>query len=191
MVKIGDMEIIEFFQYIKIPVTVVHVIAVVFAMGSALVSDLLFSVFSKDKKLNATQISTLTILRSIVFYGLILVVLSGAALFLSSVEEYMHSAKFLAKMSILSVLLINGYVLNKYIWPHVLREEFFTSEGERNVRRVAFACGAISVISWLSVCTLGVLDGLRMSYGTIISIYLLVILFGATVSLLMEKREFN
>lgn len=185
------MEIAEFFQYIKIPVTVAHVISVVFAMGSALASDILFSLFSKDKKLNATQISTLTILRSIVFYGLILIILSGAALFLSSMEEYLHSAKFLAKMSILAVLLINGYILNKYIWSHLLKEDFFTSPQERNVRRVAFACGAISVISWLSVCTLGVLDGLSMSYGMIISIYLLVLLFGIVVSFFVEKKEFN
>jgi hypothetical protein len=185
------VEISEFFQYIKIPAVVVHVIAVILGMGSALVSDLLFSFFSKDKKLNNTELSTLSILANLVFYSLPLIVLSGMAIFFSDIEKYANSAKFLAKMSMLVILLVNGYVLNKYIWPHLLDKNFFTLKKEKNVRRLAFACGAVSVISWLSVCTLGILDSLPMSYFLIISIYLLVIIFGVTVSLLVEKREFN
>lgn len=181
----------EFIQDIKIPATVLHVVAVVFGMGGALVSDILFSFFSKDKKLNATEITTLIILRNIVFYSLIVVVLSGITLFLSSVEEYLNSTKFLSKMSILCILILNGYILNKYIWPHVLNKNFFTLKKERNIRRLAFVCGAISVISWLSVCALGVLDSLNMSYGLIMSTYLFIIFFGSIVALVIEKRELN
>ena len=185
------MEVIDIFQMIKIPATVVHVIAVVLAMGAALTSDILFSFFAKDKDLNPTEISTLSILSKIVLGGLIIVGLSGAVLFLSNIEKYSHSAKFLAKMSILAVLLINGYVLNKYIWPHLLKKDFFIAESERNTRRIAFACGAVSVISWLSICTLGVLDRLPISYTVIMSMYLAVIIFGIFVALVIEKRELN
>lgn len=185
------MEFTEFFQIIKTPATVVHVLAVVLGMGSALVSDLLFSFFSKDKKLNPTQISTLSILAKVVFYGLVIIIISGIALFLSDIERYMNSAKFLAKMSILLVLLVNGYILNKNVWPRLLGENFFTDIKERGIRRLAFACGAISVVSWLSVCTLGVLNRVNMSYGNIVSIYLAIVIFGIVVSLFMEKREFN
>lgn len=185
------MEIIEFFQNIKIPATVVHVIAVVFGMGAALVSDVLFSFFSKDKKLNSTEISTLEILASVVFYSLIFIVLSGLFIFLSDMEKYINSAKFLAKMSILLVLLINGYVLNKYIWPHLLNKKFFTFKKERNTRKLAFVCGTISIISWLAVCTLGVLDSIKMSYLAIIFTYLPIIFFGIIISLIVEKKELN
>lgn len=185
------MEITEFFQDIKTPTTVVHVISVILGMGGALVSDVLFSFYGKDKKLNETEISTLSILSTLVFYSLILIILSGSFLFLSDTAKYMGSAKFLAKMSILVVLLINGYLLNKSVWPHLLKKDFFVSNKERNIRRLAFACGAISVISWLSIASLGVLDSLNMSYGIIISIYLFVILCGIAVSLLVEKRELD
>ena len=185
------MEIIEFFQDIKIPATVIHVIAVVFGMGGALVSDVLFSFFSKDRKLNTTEIFTLSILRIVVFYSLILIALSGAIIFFSDIEKYSNSEKFLAKISILLMLLINGYVLNKYIWLRLLNKNFFTLKKERNIRKLAFACGAISVISWLSVCILGILDSLDMSYILIISIYLSVIFLGTIFSLLIEKREFD
>ncbi len=185
------MEVIGFFQEFKIVSIVVHVIGVVFGMGGALVSDLLFSFFSKDKELNNTEISILVILKKVVLYGLYIIIVSGAAIFLSDIERYTHSTKFLAKMSILSILLVNGVILNKYIWPHVLNRNFFTLDKERNIRKLAFVCGAISVISWLSLCTLGVIKKLNMSYWSIILIYALIILFGMIVSLFIEKRELN
>lgn len=126
-----------------------------------------------------------------VFYALILIVISGGLIFFTNVEKYSNSAKFLAKLTILAVLLINGYVLNKYIWGHLIKKGFFVLKGERNMRRVAFVCGAISVISWLSVCALGVLDSLNMAYSTIMAIYLAIILFGTIVALLVERKELN
>lgn len=181
----------EFFQDIKIYSTIVHVLAVVFGMGSALVSDMLFSFFSKDKKLNKTELTTLTILRSVVLYSLVIISVSGLALFLSDIEKYTHSTKFLAKMSILAILLINGYALNKFIWPHLLNRNFFTLKKERNIRRVAFACGAVSVISWLVVCTLGVLGSIPVSYGVGMLIYLGILLSGIIIALAIERKEFN
>ena len=185
------MDNIDIFEYIKNPAIVLHVLSVVLGMGSALVSDILFNFFSKDKKLDATEITTLSILKNIVFYSLIVIVISGGTIFLSDIEKYTSSSKFMAKMSILLILLVNGYVLNKYIWPRMLGEGFFTSVAERNTRRVAFACGAVSVISWIAVCTLGVLNRLAMSYQFIMLSYLGIILFGVIVALIIEKREMN
>src|SRR3989338_4399486 len=143
------MEFTEFFQSIKTPATIAHIIAVIVGMGSALVSDGLFSFFARDKKLSAKEIKILEVLRALVLYGLVAIALSGIAIFLSDPDKYIHSEKFLAKMSILAVLLLNGYALNKYIWPHLLKKKFFTAKSERNVRRIAFACGSVSAISWL------------------------------------------
>ncbi len=185
------METLEFFQSIKTGATVAHVIAVVFGMGSALVSDILFSFFSKDKNLNKTEITTLSILRNIVRYSLMLIIFSGIMIFLSNIEKYTHSAKFLAKMSIMLVLLVNGYLLNKYIWPHLLNRKFFTLKKERDIRRLAFACGAVSVISWIFICALGVLNSVPVSYGIIILGYSTIIVFGIIISLLIERKELN
>ncbi len=185
------MEILNIFEEIRIPATIVHVISVVLGMGAALVSDLLFSFFSKDKKLNTTEIKTLEILSKTVVYSLIVITVSGVAIFLSDIERYTNSAKFISKMTILAVLIVNGYILNKYIWPHILNPNFFTLKKERNIRKVAFVCGAISVVSWISVCTLGVASNLNMSYVSIISIYLVILVVSTVVSIFVEKKEFN
>jgi hypothetical protein len=127
----------------------------------------------------------------VVLYSLVIIIASGFLLFLSDVDKYINSAKFLAKMSIVLVLLINGYVLNKYVWPHLLGKGFFVLKREQNTRRLAFVCGAISVTSWLVVCGLGVLDRLPMSYSLIMSLYLVGIFFGSMVALAIEKKELN
>ena len=127
------MELTEFFQEIKTPATILHVVGIVFGMGGAFVSDILFSFFSIDKKLNDTETSTLSVLSRIIFYSLILITLSGAVIFLSDTEKYLSSAKFLAKMSILAVLLINGYILNKSVWPHLLNKKFFKLQSNLDV----------------------------------------------------------
>ncbi len=181
----------EIFQEIKIPATILHVVSVVFGMGGALVSDLLFSFFSKDKNLNKTEITTLSILSSVVFYSLILIILSGIVIFLSNTEKYMNSDKFMAKMTILLVLCINGYFLNKYVWPHLLKRGFFTAKKERSIRKIAFFCGAVSVISWISVCALGVLDSSPIPYIYMIAIYGAIILAGGIIALSLERKELN
>lgn len=185
------MESIEFFEYIKTPLTLVHVISVIFGMGAALVSDVLFSFFAKDKKLNKTEIFTLSILKEIVFYSLIAISISGVFLFLSDVDKYINSAKFLSKMSILLILIVNGYILSKMVWPHLLNKNFFTVRKERNVRKVAFVCGAVSVISWIAVCALGIVDRFDFSYSFTMLAYLSVLLFGVISALVIERKELN
>lgn len=185
------MEFIEILKEIKVPVTIVHVVSVVIGMGAALMSDVLFSFFSKDKKLNKTEISTLEILSKIVFYSLFVICISGIFIFLTDIGKYANSSKFLSKISILFILILNGYVLNTYIWPHLLGKKFFILKKEKNIRRLAFVCGSISIISWLSVLGLGVLDSLAINYLTLMGTYLLAITLGSIVSLVVEKFEFE
>ncbi len=185
------MEILDIFQLIKVPMTIAHVLSVVLGMGAALVSDALFSFYSKDKKLNETEIYTLSILSKIVFYGLILITITGTCIFLSDIEKYINSTKFLIKMSILLVLLVNGYFLNKIVWPHLINDNFFVADDKRNIRRLAFACGAISVISWLAICSLGVIDSIKYNYPTVMFAYIIFTILGILFALVVERFEFN
>lgn len=185
------MEAINFFSEIKVPATIVHVLSVVIGMGSALLSDILFNFYAKDKRLNKTERTTLEILSKVVWVSLAFIVVSGIVIFLSDTDKYIASTKFMAKMTILCVLVLNGYILQLYTWKHLLRPEFFTAKREAGARKVSFVGGAVSVISWLSVCLLGVLDSLPMSYLYIVGIYVGVILMGIFVALYLEDREFE
>jgi len=185
------MESINFFTEIKITSTILHVGAIVIGMGAALMGDVLFNFYSKDKKLNQTEIKTLNLLSKIVWIGLLLIALSGIMLFFSNPETYLSSDKFLAKMSILVVLIINGYFLSKKIWPRLARSNFLTDAHERTNRKTAFVCGAISIISWICVLILGILHTAPLPYARLMFIYGLILAVGIPIAIIIEKKAFN
>lgn len=184
-------EIITFFASIKVPSTITHVLSVVVGMGAALVSDVLFTFYAKDKKLNKTEQKSLEILSTVVWWSLLVIGISGVALFMSNPSTYMVSSKFMAKITILAVLIANGVMLNFFVWRHLSRPNFFTSKKELPTRKIAFTGGAISVISWLSVCALGVLDHSPFNYKILMSVYVCVIIAGIFVALYVEDRKFE
>ncbi len=175
----------------KVIFTILHVISVVVSMGAALMSDMLFSFYAHNKKLSHTETRTLTLLSRVVWLGLIGVVLSGVALFLSDVAKYMISVKFLVKMSIMIVLLLNGYVLHKYISKFMVKQGFLSAHGYQGKRRLAFVCGAISVTSWFSVLTLGVIESVPITYNLLMLLYVLVVLIAISVALIVERKTLN
>lgn len=183
------MEVSDFFSLIKIPSTIAHVIAVVVGMGSALASDMLFTFYAKDRRLNPTERKTLDRLSTVVWYSLVAISITGIALVFSDVEKYTASDKLLAKLTILGILVLNGYILSKRIWPHLIRPGFFTARRERAVRKMAFVGGAISITSWLSVCTLGVLDASPAPYITIMGGYAIIVIAAVFVALIVEDRK--
>lgn len=180
-----------FFVAYKPVFTVIHVLSVVFGMGGALMSDVLFNFFTKDRELSQNELKTLSILSKIVLTTLPIIILSGFLIFLSNVDKYIHSAKFLAKMTLMIILLVNGLVLDKYIWSHLLKKKFFTSIKEKKFRILSFICGSISVITWLCICTLGVLDSVTLSYWKIIGIYTVLIFAAFPIALGIEYKEFE
>ncbi len=181
----------DIFLTIKPAITVVHVLSVVIGMGAALSADLLFHFFSKDKHFSFVELRALSILSRTVWYSLVVIIVSGILLFLSDIEKYSVSTKFLAKMTIMLVLLINGFILDRYVWKYVTTPDFLSHPSFTRIRRTAFVSGSLSVLSWLFICTLGALDSVPLSYTLIISAYLSLVVMGGTIALLLEKRDFE
>lgn len=179
----------EFFADFKPMALILHVISVVFGMGAALTSDLLFTFYSKDRRLSKSELFTLHVLSHVVWYSLVFVVLSGLLIFASDPAKYLASHKFISKMIILCVLCVNGFILHRFVWPHLMKKSFFTAKNESFTRKLAFACGAISVMSWISVCSLGVLDSVSLNYKEILTLYVGALMIVVPVALMIEDRE--
>lgn len=182
-------EVIQFFSKYKHFFVIIHVFSVVIGMGTALVSDVLFNVYVKDKKINPTENKTLQILSRIVWIGLGFIVLSGFAIFLSDPSEHVNSVSFLVKMSIVLVLIINGFLFWK-ITHKALRKINFTDTNIHHkyvrIRKLSFAFGAISVVSWLSAFVLGSMHSIPFSFWTAIGIYASIIILAIIASQILD-----
>ncbi len=182
---------IEFFGEYKQVSVAIHVLSVVVGMGTALVSDILFNSFIKDKKIDKTEIHTLDILSTVVWISLLFIVLSGLTIFLSDPASYSESVKFLVKMTIVAGVIINGYVFRMMINPHLKDINFNDDDMDHKyvrLRKMSFAFGAISVVSWLSAFALGMLSDIPFSYKEAIMWYLILCFGGIVISQIIDKK---
>lgn len=182
---------IEFFKEYKTISVIVHVLSVVVGMGSALVSDILFNLYIKDKKIQKHENKTLSKLSAIVWISLVFIVLSGLALFLSDPIKYSQSVKFLVKMTVVGVIIVNGYAFWRLIHP-ALRKLNFTDINMHHkyvkIRKASFAMGAVSLASWLLAFILGMLGHIPLTYLEAISGYIALCFGGILFSQIVEYK---
>ncbi len=184
-------ETIGFFSEYKHISVIVHVLSVIVGMGSALVSDILFNIYIKDKKIQAHENRTLGTLSNIIWISLFFIFMSGLAIFLSDPITYAYSVKFLIKMTIVVVIILNGYAFWRAIHP-ALRKINFTDNNMHHkyvrLRKISFAMGAISLVSWLSALFLGLIGHIPLSYLEAIVGFLILCFGGILFSQLMEYK---
>lgn len=181
------LETIEIFAEYKQWFVIMHVFSVILGMGTALVSDILFNVYIKDKKINPTENTTLQVLSRIVWISLGGIVLTGFAIFLSDPVVYMQSVKFLVKMSIVLVIIVNGYLFWKITHASIRKINFTdinSSHKYVRIRRLSFAFGAVSIVSWLLAFVLGSVSSIPVSFGIAMTVYagmLIIAIIGSQI----------
>ncbi len=181
------MEAVPFIAEYKHLFVIAHVLAVVVGMGTAVVTDILCLRFGFNKKLSRFEVGTIRFLSQVVTVSLFGIVATGALVFLSDPERYLASVKFLTKMSIVGVLCVNGFLLHRYVFTHIGDKNILTSPRARTLRKIGFALGAVSLVSWVSALSLGVLLHIPVSYNTAILIYVFALALGVIASQIIES----
>jgi hypothetical protein len=118
-------------------------------------------------------------------------VLSGIFLFLSDPFGYSSSVKFLVKMTIVGVVIANGYVFGRLIHPALLKINFTDTNIHHKyvkLRKLSFACGAVSLVSWLSAFVLGMLGHIPLSYLEAIAGYIALCFGGIIIAQIVDHR---
>ena len=180
------MDLVLFAQQYNPYFVGVHLFGVVLGFGGALISDALFLKFLKDLKIEQKELSILKTMSKIIWVGLFVLVISGIFLFLSDIERYSQSAKFLTKIIVVGIIIVNGVVLNFVVTPKLSSINFGKSKGS-GIRSLAFACGAVSVTSWWTAFILGLMHKSPAPFHVLLSIYLLVLSGAIVSSQIIEK----
>ncbi len=170
--------------------TVLHVLGAVIGAGAAFVSDVTFLKSIRNKNVDKLEFSFLDLFGKMVWAGILLIVISGVGLFTLDPERLIGSSKFLAKMTIVAVIVLNGIAFHFLHIPYIkksFKKDLFDNL-PKNEGAILALSGAVSVVSWFSALVLGSLRGLNLSYLEIISIYILLLSFGAVGAFLTLKR---
>lgn len=146
---------------------ILHLAGMATGMGAAVVSDLTFFVSIRAGKVSATGMKFLALGSRTVWLGLLVMIISGGLLVSLAPDYYLHSAKFLAKMTIVAVIAVNGLAFHFIHLPRMRRQE--------PLGLSLLASGAISSVSWLSALFLGAVPGLSYSYWEITVCYVVIV----------------
>jgi uncharacterized membrane protein len=177
----------------KTIIVILHALAAALGVGTVLVTDIFFMKFLKDYRISQGESEILDTLSQVVWFALGMLILTGIALFIPASAELLLKTKFLAKVVIVGVVVVNGVLLNLLIAPKLIKISFgeilVKESGQmHHLRRLAFAFGAVSIVSWLATFILGSLRALPFSTLEILLGYMGIILIAVIGSQLFDYQ---
>lgn len=178
------------FIELKTFLLIFHIFGVALGAGGALFSAAIFTKVMFDKKVNQTELEFIELASLLVTAGLGLLILSGIGLFLTNPEGYLASTKFIAKMTIVGILVVNGVLIHSLHVPVLkkhLDQHLPDVPGFKKRSLYMYVGGAISMTSWATAVVLGALRTIPYPYELIMSVYLGVLILGILFSLTLRK----
>lgn len=170
---------------------IAHLIGLALGVGGALIADAMFFKSIRDWRITKTEMGFLVLGSYAVMTGLVLLILSGAGMFSLDPERYLASSKFLAKMTVVALLAVNGLILHNLQIPYLHRmahERRSTRTGFISNRSLFLFGGAVSAVSWIAALTLGAFRSIPWSYATIMGLYISVVLIVCATAYVLRQR---
>lgn len=172
---------------------IIHLLGVTIGAGGAFFSDGVFFTSIKDRKISKDEFGIIKYASQMTWVGLTLLLVSGAGLFGMNTESLSNSVKFLVKMSIVGVLLLNGVIFHIVHLPFIGKHigEFLVKKNKPSSFKdgpFLLFSGVISVTSWIFALVLGALGSIPFSYLGAMSIYIGIIALGTLLCYLMFSK---
>lgn len=174
---------------------ILHTIGVALGIGGATTSDFLFFRSLRDKKISADEFALLNTASKVVIIGLAIIVFSGSGILVS---QYLSSGslpandQFYAKMTVVFVILLNGAVFHKLIFPRLFanidKPLDKSADFAGSIWIFAFA-GSVSVVSWYSALLLGAARGIAFPYLFLMTFYVFLIFLATIISYLILRHK--
>lgn len=171
----------------------VHLFGLALGLGAASLADFFFFRFLRDLRISHFEAEVLRHISEVIWFGLALLVLSGTGLLLADPVRLLASDKFLVKSIVVLIIIGNGAFLNLYIAPKLMHISFGDPHrhhrGELRVdRKIAFALGSVSFVSWYTAFVLGLLPRSPLPFWSLLGVYVVIVCCAVTGSQLVERR---
>lgn len=160
--------------------TFLHALSAGVGLGVVFVVDYLFFKFIKDKRIDEREKEVLDYLSDFVWLILGLILVSGFFIYMSDMEKYHASVKFQFKMIIVFILILNGFLMNFYVSPKLLKLQIEKISGFKEI--FLMITGTTSIVSWFLTFTLGRIKFLPYSLSELLLAYSTFLLLSITLS---------
>lgn len=168
-----------------------HVIGVLIGIGGMTYASILFFAALRDARITLSEERHIRRLGSVVWFGVLLLTISGVLLYIPYIDVLNAAPLFLVKTAIFLVIIVNTFVLTRSLLPqlHTL------SQKKQNDALQVFPLGAVLTTSWYSILVLSILPkDYPLSFVGLAGIFLLLLVvavFGgqAYASLYIHMRS--
>lgn len=181
----------DFFITYKSLFILLHALGAAGALGAVFVTDVLFVHFLKDRVLTSKEFDTLKTISLFVWAMIIFLLITGIGLYLSAPDAYLVKSKFITKIIIFCVIVANGTLLHLYITPSLKNMSFVNDHTVKHIafiKRLAFASGGVSFVSWLTVFILGSVRAIPYAVTQALWLYIILIIITIVGSQLYLAR---
>ena len=173
--------------------TLLHVMGMAVGVGAATVADVFFFRFLKNLRVSRQEASTINVLSGVIWAALIVAIITGLGIYLTDPARYNATPKFLVKVLVVAVIFCNGLLLNFYLSRRLTTIVFVHGPQVqlgrfRFVRRLAFASGAVSIVSWYTALVLGATSRVPFSFSQIAGVYAALLIGAVLMSQIIEMR---
>lgn len=186
-----DFSIIPILELLHKPILWLHLLGFALGVGGATITDIFFFKFLNDFKISPEESKVMHILSQIIWVGLLIAVISGIGLYLPNAEVLNETSKFLLKTIVVMVIIVNGAFLNLYVSPKLIdlswQPGVLPMKPVLRFRKIAFALGAISFVSWYSAFILGFVKGIPLSLPALLTLYVGILLLAIVGSQITER----
>lgn len=171
----------------------IHAIAAAIGLGTVFTTDYLIMKFLRDGRISEERARTLHHLSEVIWIAIVLLVSSGIYLAVTK-AGILHSSKFLLKLAVVGIVIVNGVVLNLFLTPRLHKIAFKEGAGLANdepdrIRKIALFAGATSAFSWVLAFILGKFKAIPLSFAEALGYYLGILVVIAIVASLSKKKR--
>ncbi len=174
-------------EFIQPILLILHITGSAMGAGGAIATDATFIRSIWDRTMTSGQLKIIEIISKVVITGLVLLIVSGAALIYLNPHYFSigdGNPVFWVKLTIVAILSLNGYAFHKLILPHLRAhaDRNLATTETRNKLWLLALTGGLSGVSWYSTLALGVLmQVIEFPYLFLLNLYLLLAI-GAIMS---------
>ncbi|HLD02658.1 MAG TPA: hypothetical protein VJC07_03095 [Candidatus Nanoarchaeia archaeon] len=169
---------------------IIHILGAMLGIGSATIADYLHLKSLKNHRLERTLLGIYPLLSGLIIAGLLVLVASGFILVWMK-PELLQSSLFRLKMFLVLVLMVNGYFLRTYVYPHFKKDVLHNhpKEDARSLMYSSSITGSISIVSWYTIFILASTKSYGYSVSSVLNVYITAIILVFLVSIFLEKRS--
>jgi hypothetical protein len=168
-------------------VLIIHIIASCVAVGTVIAIDYLHLMGLRRHSLEKKMIVVYPHLSKIINISLITIIISGIILVINN-PPLLSNTLFQLKMSLVAIVTVNGLILQFFVSPHIDKLIKLDKPFPINWLYLTAICGAISIVSWLSILILAFTKKTGYSWHEFLPFYLFAIVCVFSVAQFLEKH---